>query len=61
MKNTKSGSAGGNKKKYVYFDCMQFLDKKHIIDTEDSIVESQNTMDESLTNSKPITNDNALP
>jgi len=61
MKNTKSGSAGGSKKKYVYFDCMQFLDKKHIIDTEDSIVESKNTMDESLTNSKPTTNDDALP
>lgn len=40
---------------------MQFLDKKHIIDTEDSIVESQNTMDESLTNRKPTTNDDALP
>jgi len=57
----KSGSAGGHKKKYVYFDCMQFLDKKHVIDTEDSIVESQKTMDESLSNSKPTTNDDALP
>ncbi|XP_025200411.1 uncharacterized protein LOC112600442 isoform X1 [Melanaphis sacchari] len=59
MKNTKSGSAGSNKKKYVYFDCMQFLDKKHVIDTEDSIVENQSTMDES--NNKPTTNDDALP
>lgn len=40
---------------------MQFLDKKHIINTEDSIVESPNIMDESLTNSKPTTNDDALP
>lgn len=40
---------------------MQFLDEKHIIDTEDSIVESPNTMDESLTNSKPTNNDDALP
>lgn len=61
LKNTKSGSAGGNKKKYVYSDCMQFLDKKHIIDAEDSILEIQNTMDESLSNSKPTTNDDALP
>lgn len=40
---------------------MQFLDKKHIIDAEDSILEIQNTMDESLSNSKPTTNDDALP
>lgn len=62
LKNTKSGSAGGNKtKKYVYFDCMQFLDKKHIVDTEDSIiVESQNTINESQPNSKIVTNDDAL-
>ncbi|KAF0717650.1 MADF domain-containing protein [Aphis craccivora] len=40
---------------------MQFLDKKHIVDTEDSIiVESQNTINESQPNSKIVTNDDAL-
>lgn len=41
---------------------MQFLDKRHIVDTKDSIVESQNTIpNESQTNSIPATNDDALP
>jgi len=39
---------------------MQFLDKKHIVDTEDSIVESQNTINESQPNSEMETNDDAL-
>jgi len=39
---------------------MQFLDKKHIVDTEDSIVESQNTINESQPNSEIETNDDAL-
>jgi len=38
---------------------MQYLDKKLIVDTEDAIVESKNTLDESQTNNKPTTNDNA--
>lgn len=38
---------------------MQFLDKKHVVDTEDSIVESQNTINESQPNSEIGTNDNA--
>lgn len=61
LKNTKSTSADGNKtKKYVHFDCMQFLDKKHIVDTEDSIVESQNTINESQPTSEIVTKNDAL-
>ncbi|CAG4967661.1 unnamed protein product [Parnassius apollo] len=43
LKNVKSGSGGGKKSKYVYFEHMQFLDIKLIVDTIESINECQNT------------------
>ncbi|KAF9409264.1 hypothetical protein HW555_004777 [Spodoptera exigua] len=37
--NTKSGSGGGAiKKKYIYYDHMRFLDKKHTVQVEDSLM-----------------------
>lgn len=47
-------------KRNMYPMTIQFPDKKHIVDTEDSIVESLNIINESQTNSKPITNDDTL-
>ncbi|CAK1583057.1 unnamed protein product [Parnassius mnemosyne] len=57
LKNIKSGSGGGNIKKYVFFDCMHFLDKNQVVNTEDSILTSQDTVNESRANSEPPTID----
>ncbi|CAG5032828.1 unnamed protein product [Parnassius apollo] len=45
MKSVKSGSEGGKRTKYVFFKHLQFLDKKHVADTEDSIQENETRED----------------
>ncbi|CAK1592627.1 unnamed protein product [Parnassius mnemosyne] len=45
MKSVKSGSEGGKRTKYVFFKHLQFLDKKHVADTEDSIEENETRED----------------
>lgn len=44
---------------YIMTAC-SFLDKKHVVDTKDSTVDCQNTMNKSQPNSEPATNDNVL-
>ncbi|KAG5888281.1 hypothetical protein JTB14_006669 [Gonioctena quinquepunctata] len=45
--NTKSGSGSEKRKKYIYFENMQFIDKKHVEKTEDSFEANQDTINAS--------------
>jgi BESS motif len=41
LNNMPSGSGAKKRKKYVYFECMQFLENKRELNTEDSIVSNE--------------------